>query len=664
MSNAVPTLTATHEVCLVVLAVVIAVIGSYTALDLTEQVSVASERVRQIWLCGGVLALGISTWAMHFIAMLGYELPISTTYDFSIVFVSLVVAIVSSGGGLFVVTRQQSLGWLPLFASSLFIGLGIVGMHFAAMAAMRVAAKPTYELKLTALSAVIAIGISFIALWLAFHASAETIGYPPVGYKNSRRCGSALLMGFATSAMHYIAMKGVKFQPTYQSVQGSSIVNNTLLALAIGTATVFLLILALLGSLFGRHLSRKLARAEANSESEKRFRFLVQNTSDIIAIVAADGAVNYLSFSIKPILGYVADDLLGKKLQELVHHEDLLQVESFLSEARRCPGVKLTTSLRLRHIDGQAREFEIFVNNLLTEPSVTGIVATCRDITERRQAYERLEQLVKERTKELEQEKLISEAANRAKSEFLNNMSHELRTPLTSILGFSKLLLQQIFGSLNEKQQQYLKRIFASGEHLLALINDLLDLAKIEAGKEELILETLQVEEICQTCISLIQEQASSRGLKLMLAINPEVTTCIADERRLKQILFNLLSNAVKFTETGSVTLKVIKTEDTIMFSVIDTGIGISDADQKFLFQQFQQLDTNLTRKSQGTGLGLALTRSLARLHHGDITVESQLGSGSCFTLYLPMQELGRTREGRREADPTSPLKTDADALT
>lgn len=254
------------------------------------------------------------------------------------------------------------------------------------------------------------------------------------------------------------------------------------------------------------------------------------------------------------------------------------------------------------------------------------------------QSYERLEQLVKERTQELEQEKLISEAADRAKSEFLTNMSHELRTPLTSILGFSSLLLEQIFGQLNEKQQQYIACVSASGEHLLALINDLLDLSKIEAGKEELNLEVIEVEEMCQACISLIQEQADICGLELVLAISSGVTTCIADKRRLKQILFNLLANAVKFTDAGAVTLKVDATEAKIKFAVIDTGIGIAEADQAALFEPFRQLDSDLDRKYEGTGLGLALTRKLARLHAGDITVTSELGRGSCFTLYLPEQ--------------------------
>ena len=236
----------------------------------------------------------------------------------------------------------------------------------------------------------------------------------------------------------------------------------------------------------------------------------------------------------------------------------------------------------------------------------------------------------------LEQEKLISQAADRAKTEFLANMSHELRTPLTSILGFSNLLLEQIFGSLNAKQLQYIACISSSGEHLLSLINDLLDLSKIEAGKEDLSLEVIDVEEICQACLDLIQEQANKQGIELIMIIASGVITCIADQRRLKQILFNLLSNAVKFTEFGTVTLKINKTEGEINFSVIDTGIGITESDQATLFEPFRQLDSSFKRKYQGTGLGLALTRKLAQLHGGDITVTSQVGHGSCFNVYLP----------------------------
>ncbi len=252
------------------------------------------------------------------------------------------------------------------------------------------------------------------------------------------------------------------------------------------------------------------------------------------------------------------------------------------------------------------------------------------------QSYERLEELVKQRTQELEKEKLLSEAANQAKSEFLSNISHELRTPLTGILGFSSVLSEQIFGPLNPKQKQYIESIHSCGKHLLALINDLLDFAKIEAGKEELNLEKLIVEEVGQDCLSLFEETCKQRGLELSLAIAPDVRVCVADRRRLKQILVNLLSNAVKFTESGSVTLKIEQTSEEIKFSVIDTGIGIALSDRERLFQPFQQLDGGLNRKYEGTGLGLALSRKLAQLHGGDITLQSELGCGSCFTLYLP----------------------------
>jgi len=252
------------------------------------------------------------------------------------------------------------------------------------------------------------------------------------------------------------------------------------------------------------------------------------------------------------------------------------------------------------------------------------------------QSYERLAQLIRERTQQLEQEKLLSKAANRAKSEFIATMSHELRTPMVGILGCSSILLEEIFGPLNAKQKNYIENISTCGNHLLELINDLLDLTKIEAGKEELTLVTILVEEVCQACLSLIQERANREGLQLSLVIAPEIKTCVVDQRRLKQILFNLLSNAVKFTESGAVTLRVEQTEGAIRFSVIDTGIGITEADQATLFQPFQQLDSGLNRKYEGTGLGLALSRKLARLHGGDITLHSELGRGSCFTLHLP----------------------------
>ncbi|MEC4805015.1 MAG: ATP-binding protein [Jaaginema sp. PMC 1079.18] len=233
------------------------------------------------------------------------------------------------------------------------------------------------------------------------------------------------------------------------------------------------------------------------------------------------------------------------------------------------------------------------------------------------------------------------EAANQAKSELLSTMSHELRTPLTSIIGFSRMLLEQIYGDLNPKQHQYAKAIFTAGEHLLSLINDLLDISKIEADREELIVEPLAVEEVCLAAVSLLQEQAHQASLDLNLDISPEVTLCYADRRRLKQILVNLLSNAIKFTETGSVTLQVCRDRQMLNFAVTDTGIGMTPADLENLFQPFYQAKTHRHKLHKGTGLGLALSRKLAHLHQGELTVESELNKGSCFTLRIPYRQSG-----------------------
>lgn len=226
---------------------------------------------------------------------------------------------------------------------------------------------------------------------------------------------------------------------------------------------------------------------------------------------------------------------------------------------------------------------------------------------------------------------------NNAKGEFLSYMTHELRTPLTGILGFAKMLSKELYGELNEKQKEYVRGIVSSGEHLLSLVNDFLDFSKLEAQKEELVFEPMVVEELCQSALVIVQGKANEQGVDLILNINDSVDICVADKRKLKQILLNLLSNALKFTEEGSVTLEVKKEQKYLLFSVIDTGIGIKSEDQERLFEPFEQIKTPLGQKHKGTGLGLTISRQLAILHGGDLTCQSNEGKGSCFTLSLPI---------------------------
>ena len=231
------------------------------------------------------------------------------------------------------------------------------------------------------------------------------------------------------------------------------------------------------------------------------------------------------------------------------------------------------------------------------------------------------------------------EVANQHKSEFLANMSHELRTPLNAIIGFSDVLQEKMFGEMNEKQSEYINDIHGSGKHLLSLINDILDLSKVEAGRMELDLATFNVPEAIDNALTLIKERAGRHGIDLRADVTPEITEIKGDERKVKQILLNLLSNAVKFTpEGGRITVAAKPSEKMVEISVTDTGIGIAQKDLEAVFEEFRQVGTDYTKKAEGTGLGLALTRKFVELHGGRIWVTSEVGKGSTFAFTLPIE--------------------------
>jgi len=247
------------------------------------------------------------------------------------------------------------------------------------------------------------------------------------------------------------------------------------------------------------------------------------------------------------------------------------------------------------------------------------------DVTERKKA------------EETRLENLRLEAADKAKSEFLANMSHELRTPLNSSIGFSEILKQGMAGELSEKQKHYVDNILTSNQFLLALINDILDLSKIEVGKIELVPNKMSVPATIKETLSLIKEKAMKHNVLLETEFDPELEFIEADKQRFKQILFNLLSNAVKFSkeEGGTVTITAKKEGDMAQISVSDTGIGIKEENVGKLFNKFEQLESGISQKYGGTGLGLSITKKLVELHGGKIWAESKFGEGSIFTFLL-----------------------------
>lgn len=381
--------------------------------------------------------------------------------------------------------------------------------------------------------------------------------------------------------------------------------------------------------------SDRNAAQEALRHSEAQFRAIFERSPIGIGLTDMRSRIVDTNPVLCQMLGYSREELCGNRLTDYISAEngDLELYEQLAAEIHSDgePFVerhRVDMERLLLHKNGQLVWTQLSVSTI---PDSNGkpefFLTMVEDITERKQTELKLRA-----------SQAAAEAGSRAKSEFLATMSHELRTPLNAIMGLSQLLQQEMVGSLNEKQKEYISCVYSSGEHLLALINDILDLSKVEAGKEELLLLPLAIPELCNNVISTVSGQSLKKGLQLTAEIDPKANICIADERRVKQMLLNLLTNAIKFTPAGHVFLEVKKIPEGLTFIVSDTGIGIDHNQFQFLFEPFKQLDSRLNRQYEGTGLGLALTQKLARLHGGDVTVESSLGEGSRFTLFLPNQ--------------------------
>jgi PAS domain S-box-containing protein len=400
------------------------------------------------------------------------------------------------------------------------------------------------------------------------------------------------------------------------------------------------------------------ARVEqALRESEEKFRAIVETTSEWIWATDRRGLLTYSNPAVKTILGYHPEELLGKDCLTFLHGEDREQFGYMLNIFIEAKWGWKDLVLRWRHRNGTYRYLERNGTPILdTAGEVIGYRGTDRDITERKRIEEALAderaslaRRVEERTAELTSANAELAKIASHKDDFLASMSHELRTPLNAILGLSESLQEQVYGQLNEKQLRSLHSIEESGRHLLSLLNDILDLSKVEAGQIQLQIDTVCVSSVCQASIRLIREIAQKKHLKLSLTLDKQLNSVPADERRLKQILVNLLGNAVKFTpEGGTIGLDVVQdaSQNAVRFTVWDTGIGISPADLPRLFQQFVQLDSRLSRQYAGTGLGLVLVRRMVEMHGGKVTVESAPGKGSRFNVSLPL----RDKEGKGAA--------------
>ena len=386
--------------------------------------------------------------------------------------------------------------------------------------------------------------------------------------------------------------------------------------------------------------------------SELRYRLLAENASDTIWTMSLDPLrFTYISPSVRQMRGYSVEEAMALSLEQSLAPESLERVAKELAEglAREAagdtdPNISKVIEIEQTCKDGSLSWAEVRTSFLRDEQGLAvGLLGVSRDISERKRA------------EQLYQAKIAAEAANAAKSEFLSNMSHELRTPLNHIMGFTELILGKNFGELNETQAEYLRDVYQSSQHLLSLVNDILDVSKIEAGKLELKPSRLALKPLLEQSLSIIKDRAAQRRIRLAVNVGRIPETITADELRLKQILYNLLSNAVKFTEDGGNISLNVRTAagngsaaaaeaatlpEVLEISVLDDGIGIRREDWERIFEPFSQLETALSRKYPGSGLGLSLTRNLVEMHGGTIWVESGgPGRGSAFRFTLPLSQ-------------------------
>jgi PAS domain S-box-containing protein len=604
-----------HVPGLVLLSIVVAVAASYVALDVAGRIWRTTGRMRAAWIAAAAVAMGGGIWAMHFIGMLAFGLPMPISYDAGLTMTSLALAIGATGISFSLMAGAAS--WQRLVPAGLIMGLGVVVMHYSGMEAMQLAATLTYEPWPFALSIVIAIGASTAALWLSTRV-----------VNALWQLGAALLMGAAVCGMHYVGMDAACFSSAPEALNaGKPGFDPGSLAVLVAFGTLVILLLAFVSSIVDRRLTGfRLREAQLAELSAQRLKGLIQATNDLILVVDPMHRIDFVGPSAQEAIGRSVESLAGTRLAALIGEAAAQELNEVMADLAPDARADLRRPVHLALPDGTARIFDVSVTNLLAQPAVGGTVMTFHDVTLRQQAADELQAAME-----------LADQMNRMKTQFMANMSHELRTPLNAVIGLSELIAMEIDGPIGSPLYvEYVDDIKRSGLHLLAVIEDVLAMARLDADEVEL-------RESISDALALATE--ASRGIARDAAEkHVAVTVTVEDRRELRcdrdkvvQILTKLLSNAVKFTrENGKVVLAGRIVGDGYAFTVEDDGIGIAPEAHDSLFKPFVQADGSLSRSHEGSGLGLPIALGFARLHGGQVEVAPRAEGGTRATLLLP----------------------------
>ncbi len=690
-----------YDPTLVLLSVAIAILAAYTALELGERVRPAPPRLRALWVSGAALAMGGGIWSMHFVGMLALRSAVPISYGRGLTALSFAVAVAATAAAFFWTSRPGAPA-SAVVPGGVFMGLGVAGMHYIGMGAMRMPDALVFEPWRVLLSVGIAVVASVAGLSLAFRRTGVLVRLP-----------AAVVMGLAVAGMHYTGMWAARIGPAHaaghdmaghrmasgdttpHAVIGPAGATRDALAsspipavppgpatdrpppaaeapdpatvaagasptravaatmpvpaaapaadaldrgglvLGVVASTFGILFLALFASAISQGRAQRALRT-----SEARFRVAAAAVGDVVWTHAPDGSMRGEGGDWERFTGQDQAAQEGFGWLAAVHPDD-----RDATRAAWRAGVTGRADFglehRVRRHDGAWRLCAVRAVPVFdSRGDLLEWVGVHEDITDRRAAEA-----------DLREARDRAEAANRTKSQFIANMSHELRTPLAAILGYGEMLQEEIADGIEAAALlPDLCKIESNARHLLGLINDVLDLSKVEAGRMELHLEEVDLTALLRGVAADVRPLAERRANRLELELGPLPPRLRLDATRLRQMLLNLLGNAAKFTEAGRITLHAAHAEGAdphLVLTVSDTGIGMSAEQQARLFERFTQADSSTTRRFGGTGLGLALTRSLAELMGGTVVVRSSPGTGSTFTVRLPVEPTTEEAERR-----------------
>ncbi len=598
-----------YDLKLVVLSYVIAVFASYVALNLVGRLrSEKNSQIRFYWLAGGAFAMGSGIWSMHFVGMLAFIMPMPMEYDVSWTAASLIVAVLASVLALFIL-QKKDYSIFHFALGGLIVGLAISTMHYMGMEAMKIHVNIHYLPGLFFLSIAIGVAAAETAIWLALQSN-----YGSKKRQFNLKIISSFLMGLAICGMHYTGMAAAVFTPnlSHSMVHENSAIAPSYLAYFITGFSILIFTIALTAS--GYYQKMILA-----IENEKEFlNAMLDNLEDGIIACNAAGRITVLNHTIQK---YINSDKINKNINNILDYLNLFTLNNTPISSDEFPlkralrgelvrGVELmmhtkNDGVRQVVIDGQK-----IINS---EKSNLGAVIVIHDVTDLKQT-------------------------ERLKDEFVSTVSHELRTPLTSIRGSLGLLVSGIMGAFPEKAKKLLEIANNNCERLLLLINDILDIEKIEAGKMDFELKVIELNQIVKESVDINKMYAEKFGVSIDLIPNDEEYLVSVDSGRLMQVLANLISNACKFSyENEKVTVAVKQMDSSVRVSIANRGIGISTEFQSRIFQKFSQGDSSNTRGKGGTGLGLNISKTIIEKLGGTLHFESKPNDLTTFYFDLPL---------------------------